>query len=78
MVTLGGLLSAGVGFKAFSVMDHEIRWPSFVRGLSFLDCIHVQEFDQHVRGITGDFLHAVAAYPAAESSGVRRRRVGTR
>jgi len=38
-----GLSSAGVGFKAFSVGDHDIWWAPFVRGISLLYGIHVEE-----------------------------------
>jgi hypothetical protein len=62
MVTLWSIPSAGVGFKAFSAGDHNIRRPPFVRGIAFLDCIQVQEFDQDVRGIVGHFLNDTASY----------------
>jgi hypothetical protein len=62
IITLRRLPSAGVCFKAFSVGDHNVRRPPLVRWIAFLDRIHVQEFDQDVRGIAGDFLHDAASY----------------
>src|SRR6266566_7089673 len=62
MVTLWGLRSAGVGFKASSVVDYDIRRVPLVRGISLLDRVHVQELDQHVRGIAGHFLNHSASH----------------
>src|SRR6266566_8829405 len=62
MVALGWLPSAGVRFKPFSLVDHDIRRAPFVRGISLVDRIHVQELDQHVRGVTGHFLDDAASH----------------
>jgi len=62
MVTLKGLPSAGVGFEAFSVSDHDIRRSPLVQGISLVDCINVYEFDQDVRGIAGHFLDNAASH----------------
>jgi hypothetical protein len=61
-VTLWSIPSAGVRIKAFSVVDDDIWSTPFVRGISLLDRIHIQEFDQDVGGITGDFLHNAASH----------------
>jgi len=55
-------LIAGVRFKAFSVVDHDIRRSPLVRGISLLDCIYVYEFDQDVRGVAGHSLDNAASY----------------
>jgi Transposase DDE domain len=62
MVTLRGLPSAGVGFEMLWIGDHDVRRAPLVRGISLLDRIHVQKFNQHVRGITGHFLHDAASH----------------
>jgi hypothetical protein len=62
MVTLWGLPSAGVRSKILSVGDHDIRWAPLVRGISFLDGIHVEEFYQNIWGITGHFLDDAASH----------------
>jgi hypothetical protein len=51
-----GLSSAGVCFKVLPVEDYDVRRAPLVRGIAFLDGIHVQELDQDVGSVAGDLV----------------------
>jgi hypothetical protein len=48
--------------KVSRVGNHNIRRAPLIRGISLLDRVHVQELDQHVRGIAGYFLNHSAPH----------------